>query len=49
VLIGPIHPVTAALADAVADPAKANLALRMIEIVPALSRRRLLAYFAALR
>jgi hypothetical protein len=48
VFAGPDHPVTRALAAAVADPAAAPAALAELARLPALRKRRLLATFGAL-
>jgi hypothetical protein len=48
VYLGPRHPVTIALAAAVADPAATDRALTVLDALPALRRRRLLASYGAL-
>lgn len=48
VLVGRSHPLTVALADAIADPAAADRALCQLEELAPLRRRRLLATAAAL-
>jgi hypothetical protein len=48
VYLGPHHPVTIALAAAVTDPAATDRALTVLDALPALRRRRLLASYGAL-
>ena len=48
VYCGPRHPVTKALQTAACDPAATQNALAMLDALPALSRRRLLATYGAL-
>jgi hypothetical protein len=48
VYLGLRHPATVALAKAIADPAVGPRALALLDTVPALPRRRLLAIYAAL-
>jgi hypothetical protein len=48
VFAGPADPVTAALAAAIDDPAHAAAALKAIETMPALIKRRILATFIRL-
>ena len=45
-ILGPRHPVTAALSAAVSDPGQANEALAAVDALPALQRRRVLAVIA---
>jgi hypothetical protein len=47
-LFGPDHPITLALAAAITDPAALDRAAAELYRLPALSRRRLLATYAAL-
>jgi hypothetical protein len=46
-MLGPCHPVVAALADAIVDPAAIGAAVDAIAALPALTRRRLLSALAA--
>jgi hypothetical protein len=48
VYLGPHHPVTMALAAAVTDPTATDRALTVLDALPALRRRRLLASYGAL-
>jgi hypothetical protein len=48
VYLGLRHPVTTALAAAVTDPAETDQALTVLDALPALRRRRLLASYGAL-
>jgi hypothetical protein len=48
VYLGLRHPVTIALAAAVTDPAATDRALTVLDALPALRRRRLLASYGAL-
>jgi hypothetical protein len=48
VYLGLHHPVTIALAAAVTDPAATDRALTVLDALPALRRRRLLASYGAL-
>jgi hypothetical protein len=46
-LLGPRHPATQALSAAISDPELAGEALRAVDALPALQRRRVLAVVAA--
>jgi hypothetical protein len=48
VYLGPTHPLTAALADAIADDSALETARTQLGAIPALRRRRLLAAYTAL-
>ena len=48
VYLGAKHPATRSIAEAIADPTAVEAALALLDGVPALRRRRLLAAFGAL-